>query len=464
MLFNSFIFLFFFLPITILLYYLVPKKLRNILLLFASILFYMWGEPVYILIMLFSTIFDYINGILISYFRQKNYLKLTRVVLIISIIGNLGILGFFKYGIFLIKNIETIFNITINYSEIIMPIGISFYTFQTMSYTIDVYKDEVPVQKNILDFATYVLLFPQLIAGPIVKYQDVYQQLKNRQENVHKMSYGIKRFIIGLFKKAVLANSIGEVFQMISLIPIRELSFVTAWLGVLSYTFQIYFDFSGYSDMAIGLGKMFGFTFKENFCFPYLAESITDFWRRWHISLSSWFKEYVYIPLGGNKKHPYRNLLIVWFLTGLWHGASWNFVAWGLYFGFLLIFEKKFWLKTLQKLPKLIQHIYTMFFVMIGWVFFFSPDLTYAFQYLSKMFSINTTFLDSYSLYMWSTNLILIAFCVFMSTDILSKVIEHLKKLNCYMACSYLGYLVIFFLTISFLAGATYNPFLYFRF
>lgn len=424
----------------------------------------MWGEPVYILIMFFSTFFDYINGLLIEYFRKKNHKNLPKIILIISVIGNLGILFFFKYSSFLIENIEALFHFSIEFPEIIMPIGISFYTFQTMSYTIDVYKGEVPVQKNLLDFATYVLLFPQLIAGPIVKYQDVYKDLKERKESFEKMSSGIKRFIVGLFKKVVLANSIGEIFEAITLIPLEELSVLTAWLGAIAYTFQIYYDFSGYSDMAIGLGKMFGFTFKENFNFPYLATSITDFWRRWHISLSSWFKEYVYIPLGGNKKHQSINLLIVWTLTGLWHGASWNFVVWGIYFGVLLILEKKFWLKKQIKISPFWQHIYTMFLVIIGWVFFFSPNLTAALQYLAKMFGIHAPLYDSYTIYFWISSGVLLILCIVLSTKILKKGILKIKNSKFFIPCSYLGYLGLFVITLSFLAGATYNPFLYFRF
>lgn len=464
MLFSSFIFIFFFLPLTIICYYLVPKKTRNFVLLFFSILFYMWGEPIYIFIMLFSTLFDYINGIFLDYFRNKNNNLVVKIILIISIVGNLGILTFFKYSNFLVNNLENILNVNINFPLIVMPIGISFYTFQTMSYTIDVYKGIVPVQKNIWKFATYVMLFPQLIAGPIIKYSDIYNDLDKRRESFEMFSSGIKRFIIGLFKKVVLANSIGSVFVTIKSISFDQLSFFTAWIGALAFTFQIYYDFSGYSDMAIGIGKMFGFNFKENFNYPYMAKNITDFWRRWHISLSTWFKEYVYIPLGGNKKHKNINLMIVWLLTGLWHGASWNFVFWGAYFGILLILEKNINFLKKRKTCNIWAHIFTMILIIIGWVFFFSENLSSSFLYLEKMFLIKTNIVDKYSFYLLFNNLVLFIICFILSTDKLESLLKNIKNKFDKPFIFNLAYIFLFILSIAFLAGDTYNPFLYFRF
>lgn len=334
MVFSSFVFLLAFLLLVLLIYYVCPGKVRNLVLLIASLLFYAWGEPVYVLIMLFSTVFDYTNGRLIEYFQNKNRPGKAKVVLVIDLVGNLGILGFFKYADFVIGNINSITGAGLTLLHIALPIGISFYTFQTMSYTIDVYRKVVPAQHNIVAFATYVTLFPQLIAGPIVQYKTVASELSDRKVTLTDFSEGAFRFTIGLAKKVLLANQIGSLWDTIS--QLHQMSAATAWLGAIAYSFQIYFDFSGYSDMAIGLGKMFGFHFLENFNFPYMSKTITEFWRRWHISLSSWFREYVYIPLGGNRKGMGRqlfNIMVVWMLTGLWHGANWNFVLWGIYYG-----------------------------------------------------------------------------------------------------------------------------------
>ena len=360
MVFSSFVFLLVFLPIVLILYFLCPAKGRNLVLLLASLLFYAWGEPVYVLIMLFSTVFDYTNGRIIEYYKDRGFYKRAKVALVVDLVGNLAILGFFKYADFVIENVNSVTGAGISLLRIALPIGISFYTFQTMSYTIDVYRGEVPAQKNILDFATYVVLFPQLIAGPIVQYKTIAEELSGRKHNLEDISQGVFRFVVGLGKKVILANQIGALYTEIS--GMGEISVATAWLGAIAYSFQIYFDFSGYSDMAIGLGRIFGFHFLENFNFPYMAKSITDFWRRWHISLSSWFREYVYIPLGGNRKGMARqlvNIMIVWFLTGLWHGASWNFILWGVYYGVLLMIEKLFLLKLLKKLPSWVGHVYS---------------------------------------------------------------------------------------------------------
>lgn len=467
MVFSSLTFLFVFLPIILVVYYLSPRRIRNTILFIGSLIFYAWGEPVYITIMLFSTVFDYINGLLIKKYKETKQLKLTRVVLISSIIVNLGILCFFKYSNFFLDNIRNIFNIDIQLLNIALPIGISFYTFQTMSYTIDVYLGKVETQKNIIDFGTYVTFFPQLVAGPIIKYRDINTQLKNRKETIDDFSYGINRLSKGLFKKVILANNIGILWNQIIEQPINEIPILTAWFGAIFFGFQIYFDFSGYSDMAIGLGRMFGFHFPENFEHPYMSKSITEFWRRWHISLGTWFKEYVYIPLGGSKKGKKRlviNLLIVWMLTGLWHGASWNFVLWGLYFGILLIVEKLILAKYLEKLPSIFQHIYTMFFVIISWVIFAFDDLTNAFEYLKTMFGINNTvLLNSELLYLLQTHWILIIVCIFASTTVIQKINIIRNKKN-YLIIKNIACIVMFFISICFLIGSTYNPFLYFRF
>ena len=467
MLFSSQVFLYFFLPITLIVYYLSPKRFRNFILLIASLIFYAWGEPIYILIMLFSTVFDYINGLLIDKFQKKNQHKYAKIVLIVSVVGNLAILGFFKYSDFLISNINSLFNSNISLLAIALPIGISFYTFQTMSYTIDVYKQNVKAQKNFISFATYVTLFPQLIAGPIVKYRDVSESLENRKENITDFSEGIKRFIIGLFKKVMIANNAGFIWESIHSLPYSEISLSLAWIGAICYSLQIYYDFSGYSDMAIGLGKMFGFHFLENFNYPYIAKSITDFWRRWHISLSSWFKEYVYIPLGGSRKTIARtviNLLIVWFLTGLWHGASWNFVVWGLYFGVLLIIEKFVLKKVLDKMPSFIRHLYTLFFVIISWVIFACPTLEDGLNYISIMFNFNNEIISTESIYLISTHFVLFIIAIIGCTPIFKKIKEKLKNNKIFMIIEIIICLVLFFISLSFLVGSTYNPFLYFRF
>lgn len=467
MLFSSQVFLYFFLPITLIVYYLSPKRFRNFILLIASLIFYAWGEPIYILIMLFSTVFDYINGLLIDKFQKKNQHKYAKIVLIVSVVGNLAILGFFKYSDFLISNINSLFNSNISLLAIALPIGISFYTFQTMSYTIDVYKQNVKAQKNFISFATYVTLFPQLIAGPIVKYRDVSESLENRKENITDFSEGIKRFIIGLFKKVMIANNAGFIWESIHSLPYSEISLSLAWIGAICYSLQIYYDFSGYSDMAIGLGKMFGFHFLENFNYPYIAKSITDFWRRWHISLSSWFKEYVYIPLGGSRKTIARtviNLLIVWFLTGLWHGASWNFVVWGLYFGVLLIIEKFVLKKVLDKMPSYIGHLYTLFFVIISWVIFACPTLEDGLNYISIMFNFNNEIISTKSIYLISTHFVLFIIAIIGCTPIFKKIKEKLKNNKLFMIIEIIICLILFFISLSFLVGSTYNPFLYFRF
>lgn len=484
MVFSSFVFLLAFLLLVLLIYYVCPGKVRNLVLLVASLLFYAWGEPVYVLIMLFSTVFDYTNGRLIEYFQNKNRPGKAKVVLVIDLVGNLGILGFFKYADFVIGNINSITGAGLTLLHIALPIGISFYTFQTMSYTIDVYRKVVPAQHNIVAFATYVTLFPQLIAGPIVQYKTVAAELSDRKVTLTDFSEGAFRFTIGLAKKVLLANQIGSLWDTIS--QLHQMSAATAWLGAIAYSFQIYFDFSGYSDMAIGLGKIFGFHFLENFNFPYMSKTITEFWRRWHISLSSWFREYVYIPLGGNRKGMGRqlfNIMVVWMLTGLWHGANWNFVLWGIYYGILLMFEKLFLLKWLKKAPAWIGHIYSMFLVVIGWTIFAQTDMSQLGRYLKTMFGIGAHGgADADFFYFLSTNAVLLILLVVCSIDhrfwlrkICRKSVasENAENDNIYQWCELsrgLTYakpiimVVLLVVSFAFLVGDSYNPFLYFRF
>lgn len=463
-------FLLVFLPAVLILYYALPQKMCNLVLLLFSLLFYAWGEPIYVCIMLFSTAFDYTNGLLIEHYKKKDRHKAAKVVLIIDLAGNLGILGFFKYTDFLLESVNSITGANLSLLNIALPIGISFYTFQTMSYTIDVYRGIVPAQKSILNVATYVTLFPQLIAGPIVQYKTVAKELEHRRVTMDSFGEGAYRFVIGLAKKIILANQIGSLFTTIS--GLEELSMASAWLGAIAYTFQIYFDFSGYSDMAIGLGKIFGFTFLENFNYPYISQSITEFWRRWHISLSSWFREYVYIPLGGNRKGMKRqllNIMIVWFLTGLWHGASWNFVLWGVYYGVLLMIEKLFLLKWLEKIPRVFRHAYCLFFVVIGWTIFSQTDFALLGDYLKAMFGIGVTLVDSTFLYYLSTNLVLLIVLVLCSMDYKSLIKQYQKVETFFYSeaadvIRIIVMIVLFAISFAFLVGDSYNPFLYFRF
>lgn len=487
MVFSSFVFLLAFLLIVLFLHYICPGRGRNVVLLVASLIFYAWGEPVYVLIMLFSTVFDYTNGILIEHFQKKNCPGKAKVVLIIDLCGNLGILGFFKYADFFIGSLNTITGAGLSLLHIALPIGISFYTFQTMSYTIDVYRKVVPAQHNILNFATYVTLFPQLIAGPIVQYKTVAKELAHRKVSLEDFSEGAFRFSIGLAKKVLLANQIGSLWDTIS--QLHQMSAATAWLGAIAYSFQIYFDFSGYSDMAIGLGRMFGFHFLENFNFPYMSKTITEFWRRWHISLSSWFREYVYIPLGGNRKGMARqlfNIMVVWMLTGLWHGANWNFVMWGVYYGILLMIEKLFLLKWLNKAPAWIGHIYSMFLVVIGWTIFAQTDMSQLTTYLKTMFGIGVRGVDSDFFYFLSCNAVLLVLLVICSIDHrfwLKKLIARGSMKNAdgegekegsiyniavdsvrFTVAKSVIMLVLLIVSFAFLVGDSYNPFLYFRF
>lgn len=470
MIFSSIFFLFVFLPITLFLYYVVPWKFKNFMLLLCSLIFYAWGEPVYVFLMLFSIVFNYLSGIEIDGYRQNENTKMLRYSFWFTVIVNLAILGFFKYYGFLVNNLNAILPFEIPYRELSLPIGISFYTFQTLSYIIDVYKGVVPVQKNFVSFGAYVTMFPQLIAGPIVRYTDVDAQLSKRTHSLYKFGQGVSWFLRGLGKKVLLANNIGMTYDAIAAILPAERSVLTVWIGCIAYAMQIYFDFGGYSDMAIGLGKMFGFEFIKNFDYPYISKSVTEFWRRWHISLGTWFREYVYIPLGGNRvskaKH-IRNILIVWMLTGFWHGAAWNFMLWGLYYGLLLLAEKLFLAPKLERLPQKVQQAYCFILVLFGWVLFFSPTLKDAFVYIGNMFGIGGSgFIDSTGLYYLTSNLILLVICALCSTPWLWKKFRRftLQKGKYPSVAAAVVYTAIFILSIAYLVNATYNPFLYFRF
>ncbi len=470
MVFSSLVFLFVFLPLTLLLYFSVPRRLRNTILLIVSLIFYAWGEPIYIILMLFSTVTDFVHGLLVE--RYRNQPKKAKLVVLSSITINLGLLVFFKYSTFLLTNINLLFHTNFYIPQMSLPIGISFYTFQTMSYTIDVFRQEAKAKKNMIDLGAYVTMFPQLIAGPIVRYQTIANQLDHRVESEDLFAKGIWRFTIGLGKKVLLANNIGLLWNQIQLTEMSDLSIVMAWLGLVTFGFQIYFDFSGYSDMAIGLGYLFGFELLENFNYPYISQSITEFWRRWHISLGSWFRDYVYIPLGGNrkgKKRMYLNLFIVWMLTGLWHGASWNFVLWGLYFGILIIIEKAFLLFWLSRAPRWMRHVYTIILLLIGWGLFAFEDFHQLINYFTVLFGLrNATWVNQETLYYLSQNIILFVLLTIASTPMIRLIGQKLfnspygsviKAFIVPMIC-----LLILIASTAYLVDSSYNPFLYFRF
>lgn len=466
MVFSSLLFLFIYLPIVLAVYYIVPSKWRNIWLFIVNLVFYGWGEPVYIILMVFSITVNYIHGLLIDKHRARD--KLAKRLLVSSIIINLGMLLFFKYYDFIAVNLSAIPGLSFfKPLGLTLPIGISFYTFQTMSYPIDIYRGDAKVQKKYLNFGTFVALFPQLIAGPIVRYKDISSQLDFRANSTEQFASGVRRFVVGLGKKVLLANNIGMLWDVYSAMPISQLSTLGAWLGIIAFSFQIYFDFSGYSDMAIGLGRMLGFEFLENFNYPYISKSITEFWRRWHISLSTWFRDYVYIPLGGNRHGKNRwffNILVVWALTGIWHGASWNFLLWGVYYSVLLILEKAFLLKLLKKLPNALAHIYTLLLVLLGWVLFAVDDIASCGAYLSVMFGFGGTSLITRDVlyYLRSYGPMLVILIV-ASTPLMHIAANRLPKKVWNVAIPIL-ILVVLVLSTGYLVDSTYNPFLYFRF
>lgn len=466
MVFSSTIFLCVYLPLVLLGYYICPKKGRNLFLLIASLVFYAWGEPKYVFLMIFSILVNYIFGRLMDKHRENK--KRLKLMLVLSVVIDIGLLSVFKYTDFIITNVNAIFGANFDLLNIALPIGISFYTFQAMSYTIDVYRDDVRVQKNLIDFGMYITMFPQLIAGPIVRYADVQDQLAERSVTTADFSEGVMRFVVGLGKKVLLANQMGAVWSEIYALG-GDVSALMAWTGAIAYTFQIYFDFSGYSDMAIGLGRMFGFKFPENFRYPYQSVSITDFWRRWHITLSTWFKEYLYIPLGGNRRGLARqalNLLIVWSLTGFWHGAGWNFVMWGLYYFVILFIEKLFLLKALDKLPKFFRHVYALLLIIIGWVIFASDDVSVLLPYLGSMFGANGA-IGGMDVYTLLTKAVLLIICCIASTELPKKLfLSAAGAMNEKAAFTLKSVLTIALLALSMilLIGDSYNPFLYFRF
>lgn len=463
MVFSSITFLFYFLPIVLIIYYLIPNKYKNIVLLISSFIFYFYGEPKNIYIMILSILATYIFGILIDKYKKTKYSK---IFLILSIFINIGLLIYFKYADFIIKNINLWLSNKIDLIHVILPIGISFYTFQLISYIVDVYRGEAKVQKNIIKLSTYISLFPQLIAGPIVRYTTIENQLENREYNMKNFSIGVRRFIIGLGKKVMIANVMGNLINIF--LVSDEKSVLFYWLYAIALMIQIYFDFSGYSDMAIGLGKMLGFDFPENFNYPYIATSITDFWRRWHISLSSWFRDYIYIPLGGNRVSKLkwiRNIIIVWMLTGLWHGAEWNFVIWGLYFGVLLIIEKVFLLKWLQKIPKVISRIYTLFIVMISFIIFNGEGISTILENIGGLFKfVSIPLITNESMYYLKSYIIVIILGIIGATLICKNILtnEKLKKIVNILEPIYL--LLIFIICTSYIVDGSFNPFLYFRF
>ena len=461
MLFSSNVFLYFYFPIVLALYYLSPRKLRNITLFVVSLFFYGWGEPVYVLLMAATILLNYVFGIWIHNRKEKG--KCAKGVLAAGVAANVAILGFFKYTGLIVSSLKAVlpFMAGVTVPQISLPIGISFYVFQSMSYIIDVYRDDAPVQKDGVAFGTYVTLFPQLIAGPIVRYADVAQQLVSRRENLTDFASGIRLFVVGLAKKVLIANQMGALWDALQL----QDGALAAWVGIAAYSLQLYFDFSGYSDMARGLGRMLGFEFLINFNYPYISASITEFWRRWHISLSTWFREYVYIPLGGNRKGLKRqivNLLVVWGLTGLWHGASWNFLLWGLYYGILLILEKSFLLKLLDRLPKFARHVYTLVIVMIGWALFYFEDMGALGSFFARAFSFAATGAEGINRILAYLPVMLTA--MVSATPLGKFCYERLKHKTWAQYAGIAVAAVLMALCVAALISESYNPFIYFRF
>lgn len=473
MVFSSSIFLFCFLPLVLFIYYVLRTEFRNLFLLIASLLFYAWGEPKFVFVIIVSILINYLFGLLIHASLARTNRIIAKVAMITGVVANCGLLFYFKYFDFFLTSVHDLTGWDVVIKNIVLPIGISFFTFQGLSYVIDVYLKKVEVQKNIINFAMYKAFFPQLIAGPIVRYVDVHHQIEQRTHSMDKFADGVRRFVIGLSKKVIIANTLGKVADGVFSLPADQNSLTTLWVGAICYSFQIYFDFSGYSDMAIGLAKMFGFDFKENFNYPYISKTVTEFWRRWHISLSSWFRDYVYIPLGGNRTgNVYFNLLVVFIVTGLWHGAAWNFVIWGLWHGLFLIIERV--LKKSGKgnirVPKAITWLYTMLVVVIGWVLFRAPDLSYAMKYLGGMFgfvqSKNVGFITWYYLdSMVITVIILGCLASLPIVQYIKNIVGSLEEHNgfsLFLQTVYIGALLL--ICMMFLATSTYNPFIYFRF
>ncbi len=463
MLFSSISFIYYFLPLVFILYFLSPKRYKNMVLLVSSLLFYFFGEPIYTSILIFSTIVDFVHSLLIEKYRGQ---KLAKIALVSSIVINVSILGFFKYYDFFIENINILLQTDFELLGLSLPIGISFFTFQTMSYTIDVYRGEARAQKSIFGLGTYIALFPQLIAGPIVRYKTIAEEINNREHSYDNFAYGIKRFVVGLCKKVLIANALGELSVIAT--GANNMSVLFYWIGAISFSIQIYFDFSGYSDMAIGLGRIFGFHFLENFNYPYVSKSISEFWSRWHISLGSWFKDYVYVPLGGNRGSKLkwiRNIFIVWFLTGFWHGASWNFVIWGLYFGMILFFEKLYLRKILERVPSIFQHAYVLFVVLISFVIFNNESLIDIAIYLKGMFGLlDIPVVNQESLYYLKSYSTIIIISIVGATPFVKKCYLRLSNHNFINIAEPLTYIALILIITGYLVDASFNPFLYFRF
>ena len=466
MVFSSLLFLTIFLPVTVGLYYILPKRARNFLLLAVSLVFYAWGEPLHIFIMLVTTLYIWILGLLMARAKEREHKGLARLWLILSLVFSLGTLVFFKYTGFIVSNLPFLQGTALEGLRPALPIGISFYTFQALSYIIDVYRGDIKAQKSWVNFAMYISLFPQLIAGPIVRYKDVEHQIEVRENSFEKMAQGIQRFVLGLGKKVLLANQIGALWETLS----GGTSVLGAWGAAIAFAFQIYFDFSAYSDMAIGLGKMFGFDFTENFRYPYQSGSITEFWRRWHITLGVWFREYVYIPLGGNRKGKGRqllNLLIVWFLTGFWHGAAWQFILWGLYYFVFLAAEKLFLLKPLQKVPGVVRHGYALLVILLGWVLFACEDVASAGNLYLAMAGVGVPLADSAAMFYIAGSGVLLLICAVGATQLPKLLAQKLETVLPERAFGYVGYgviAVVVLLSMACLVSDSYNPFLYFRF
>ncbi|MFJ7648971.1 MBOAT family O-acyltransferase [Lysinibacillus sp. NPDC097279] len=474
MVFSSLIFLYVFLPLVIVLYFISPKMLRNTILLLASLFFYAWGEPKYVLLMMLSIVLNYVLGIIIENTVSQSKRK---TLLWLVIVSNLAILGYYKYAGFFVDILNNYLAQPIEWQAVPLPIGISFYTFQALSYVIDVYRKDVKAQRNFLDLSLFITLFPQLVAGPIVRYQTVAEQIKKRIATADDWMIGTRRFVQGLAKKVLIANPMGEVADHVFSLSGGDLTTGTAWIGILAYSLQIYFDFSGYSDMAIGLARIFGFKFEENFNYPYIAQSVTDFWRRWHISLSSWFRDYVYFPLGGSRvSHEwklYRNLLVVWTLTGFWHGASWTFMAWGFYYGILICLEKWVLLKWLARIPRVLRHMYILIIVMIGWVFFRANDFTYAFAFIKALFGLSNAALYNYETILLTKDYAIYFVIAIIFAMPVYKLYQNWSEQKATVSLSfdwglritqtiYYGALLLFI--TMFLVNATHNPFIYFRF
>lgn len=471
MLFSSITFMFTFLPCVILIYYISPKSIRNFILMLFSMLFYAWGEPKYIFVMLASIIVGYVMGLLTDYYKKKDKDKTARLAMIISVLVNLGILFFFKYIGFFTENLNKIPGIELKVLGHALPLGISFYTFQILSYSVDVYRGKAKCQKNIINLAAYITLFPQLIAGPIVRYETVAEQLDKREESVDMFGDGVNRFVTGLGKKVLIANMCGEIFDKLSGLAASENTVILSWICSIAFSLQIYFDFSGYSDMAIGLGKMFGFEFLENFDYPYISKSITEFWRRWHISLSTWFRDYVYIPLGGNRRGKGRTLLnifIVWLLTGFWHGAEWNFIIWGLYYFVLLMLEKLFLLEWLKKAPSVISRLYSLFFINLGWVIFAYDKMPALKNAVLNMFGgSGLSFSNDLTIYYLISFGLFFVIAFVAATPLPKKGVTKLlnnKNEGLVTGLNAVFILCVLVLSTAFLASEAFNPFLYFRF